>query len=245
MIAERLFGAGERDFRWRGGAVARIETVADFVFALAAASLLISLEAPTSYGASIELFVQAPVLVACFALLSAIWFFQYRFQRRFGAEDAGTLSLHALLCFLVLLYAQPLRFLASQLYATRILGSGAELAPQEARTLAIVFGVGFALIFGVLAVLYARAYRQRYAIELGSVERVLTHSELHGHVLSAGVGAASVALAACGPRWVPWAGWIYLALVPLHGVHAWLTRRAVERFRGQVPTRSAAEARGQ
>jgi len=193
---------------------------------------------PTTFDELIEIFVQEPVFAACFALLLMNWFFHYRFLRRFGFEDTPTQLLNALLLFLVLLYVYPLRFMASFLYNALILrrgdgGPGAMLSWEQSRTLMIVYSLGFALIYGVFGLMYAHAWRKR--IELDSVERVLTESEIHGHLISAGVGMLSMSIAAIDARWVSWAGCSCFLMGPLHAVHGRLTRRAIERFRGKVP----------
>lgn len=243
MIGGSVFGeGGEKDFRWRGGNVSRIEGLSDAVFALALTLIVVSLEVPRSYGELIEIFVQLPVFAACFALLVMLWFVHYRFHRRFGIEDRVTLLLNALLLFLVLLYVYPLRFMASFLYNGLILrrDSGSyesfhTMTFADARTLMMLYSVGIALIYGVFATMYARAWSLRLKLELDSVERVRTKGEMHAHILSAGLGLFSFALAAWSERWVPLAGWSYCLMGPVHGLHGWLTGRAVERYRGKVP----------
>jgi uncharacterized membrane protein len=238
MLGRRVFGGGEAEFRWRGSAVSRFEGVSDAVFALAMTLIVVTLQVPGTFAELREVFVQAPVFAACFALMIAVWFFHYRFHRRFGLEDRPTLLLEALLLFLVLLYVYPLRFMASFLYNSLILrrgGGRSELEWSEAQELMVAYGAGFALLFAVFALLYARAWSLRAELELDSVERVTTKAELHSHLLSASVGAMSAAIAAFDARWVGIAGFSYFAMGPVHALHSRLTRRAIARYRGKVP----------
>lgn len=243
MIGAQVFGErGERDFRWRGGSVSRIEGLSDAVFALALTLIVVSLEVPTSYVQLVELFVQVPVFAACFTLLMTLWFAHYRLHRRYGLEDRATLAFNALLLFLVLIYVYPLRFMASFLYNGLILRrtDGAfeglrAMTMQDARQLMMIYSAGVVLIYGVFAALYARAWGLRLVLELDSAERVITKGALHSHLLSAAIGAVSLALAAARTEWVSAAGYVYFAMAPAHGLHGWLTGRAVERYRGKVP----------
>jgi uncharacterized membrane protein len=243
MVGKLVFSAGgERDFRWRGGSVARIEGLADCVFALALTLIVVSLEVPRSYAALIELFVQVPVFAVCFALLMMLWFIHFRFHRRFGLEDRATLLLNALLLFLVLLYVYPLRFMASLLYNGLILGrtqgafeSLTQMTFGDAQRLMLIYSGGIALIYVVFAALYARAWRARSALELDSVERVRTKGELHGHLLSASIGVLACLIAAADETWIAAAGFTFALMGPVHALHGRLVRRAVERYRGKVP----------
>jgi uncharacterized membrane protein len=236
-LGRRIFGAGERDFRWRGTSVSRLEALSDAVFALALTLIVVTLDVPATFDELLEVFVQAPVFAACFAILMMFWFFHHRFHRRYGLEDGPTMLLEAVLLFLVLLYVYPLRFLASFLHGRLVLGrsEGPGVTWGEMQALMIVYGGGFALVFAIFALLHARAWSLRAELELDSVERVQTKAALHSHLLSAGVGALSATIAALDARWVGVAGFSYLAMGPMHGLHGWLTGRAVARYRGKVP----------
>jgi hypothetical protein len=50
MLREKLMAhQHERDFRWRGGEIARIEGLSDAVFAFAVTLLVVSLEVPKTF----------------------------------------------------------------------------------------------------------------------------------------------------------------------------------------------------
>lgn len=245
MIASKVL-AGERDFRWRGAAVSRMEGLSDAVYALAMTTVVVSLPPPHTWSELHSTLRQAPAVAIGCALLAWLWMLQVRFQRRFGLQDRTTSWLNFGLLFLVLLYAYPLRFLIGHFYDVLLLGRGATtdspraIAPlfqsaEESRQWMLIYGGGFTAIFALFAALYARAWRLRADLELDSVERVLTKSAMHAHLLSVGVGAASMAIASSSAEWSALSRWLYCALGPLHIAHGWLTRRAVDRYRGKVP----------
>lgn len=239
--------AGERDFRWRGAAVSRIEALSDAVFALALTLIVVALSPPRTFAELREAFVQVPVFAVCFAFLAWCWLIHFRFHRRYGLEDLATTWLNLALLFLILLYVYPLRFLASFLYQALVLGRGWSVTDaagatqplfetqEQIRWLMWVYGAGFSGIFLVLAALYARAWQLRAALELDSVERVITKSALHSHLLSAAVGLVSIAISLFDARWTAYSGVVYAVLGPLHFAHGMATRRAIERYRGKTP----------
>jgi uncharacterized membrane protein len=79
------------------------------VFAFAVTLLIVSLEVPKSFE---ELIVTMRGFVAfgiCFFLLMLIWHEQNIFFRRYGLHDTITITLNAILIFLVLFYVYPLK----------------------------------------------------------------------------------------------------------------------------------------
>lgn len=248
MIAQTLFRPeGEPEFRWRGAAVSRIEALSDAVFALALTLIVTTLEAPRTWAQLSETFVQAPVFAVCFAFLAWCWLTHFRFHRRFGFEDLATTWLNLGLLFLILLYVYPLRFLAGFLYEALVLQRGWAIqdasgrsvplfeSREQVRWLMWIYGAGFSAIFGMFAALYGCAWRARAELQLNSVERVITKSAMHSHLMSAGIGLVSIAISVVNEQWVAFSGMFFGVLGPLHFVHGLATRRAVERYRGKTP----------
>jgi hypothetical protein len=68
---------GERDFRWRGGEVSRIETLTDMVFALSLTLLVVAPEVPKSYEEMTAAFRHLPTFAICFSMLILVWYYNY------------------------------------------------------------------------------------------------------------------------------------------------------------------------
>jgi hypothetical protein len=230
---------GERDFRWRGGDVSRLEALADAVFALSLTLIVVSLRVPDTFAEMVEDFRQLPVFAACFAILVWIWHGHFQFHRRYGLEDPLTIALNAALLFTVLAYIYPLRFLFGMLWNGMALGRGAyvldELGAQVAvdgvpqrlfegtstTPLMLLYGLGFATVFGLLALMTYRAWRIRERLELDERERVITLATLRAHLISVGAAAVSCGIALLGGDWNVLAGVIYASLGPLHAWNGW------------------------
>src|SRR3954466_10829202 len=80
----------EKNFRWRGREVSRLEGFTDAVFAFAVTLLVVALEVPRTFEGLIEDVQEFPAFVAAFVMLLTFWNGHYRFFRRYGLEDAVT-----------------------------------------------------------------------------------------------------------------------------------------------------------
>ncbi|MCP3919461.1 MAG: DUF1211 domain-containing protein [bacterium] len=245
-----LFGRGERDFRWRGGDVSRLEGLSDAVFALALTLIVVSLEVPRTYADMVEAFVQIPVFLVCFALLFLVWHAHFQFHRRYGLEDPWTIFLNAVLLFVVLLYVYPLKFLFSLLYNYLVLrrgpyvrdASGDELIEggerlpildmaENMQPLMIVYSVGFTLLWLLLALMTRHAGKRADGLELDARERELTRLTIINHMIPVTFGIASIAFALLGGVWVGVSGMIYMFLGVAHTVHGRRTVKAMKPLR--------------
>src|SRR5690242_5775164 len=112
MVREKLMAhQHEKDFRWRGGEIARIEGLSDAVFAFAVTLLVVSLEVPKTFNELMAVMRGFFAFAICFALLMQVWHEQYRFFRRYNLQDSASVFLNCVLLFLVLFYVYPLKFL--------------------------------------------------------------------------------------------------------------------------------------
>ena len=239
-IVSRLI-PGERDFRWRGGDVSRIEALSDAVFALAMTLLVVTLEVPRTYDEMIAAFRLLPVFAVCFAILIMCWYFHFLFHRRYGLEDPVTVAINATLLFVILFYVYPLKFLFTVLYeewfggATAIGPAGGTSQPailvSQMPALMMLYSGGFAGIFLLFALLEIHAFRRRDELQLDERERLINRLTLRSHLISVGFGVTSMLMAAASPRLVPWAGLIYCLIGPAQGLHGHFSGRAVERLR--------------
>lgn len=210
MIREHLTGviAGEEDFRWRGAEITRLEGFSDAVFAFAVTLLVVSLEVPRTFHELMEAMRGFAAFGICFAVLADVWVNHYRFFRRYGLQTPWAIFLNCLLLFFVLFYVYPLKFLF-----VAVLNGGGGIEAQQARTLFVIYGGGYAAVFLVLALLYLHAWRKREELALNQLERMKTRHSLIDHTAMVIVGLASAALALSLPlRWVGLAGYSYFVI---------------------------------
>ena len=223
---------GENDFRWRGGEVSRIEALSDAVFALSLTLLIVSLEMPATFDAMLDSFRQVPAFAVSFAILMWLWHVHYRFHRRYGLEDAITTTVNAFLLFVILLYIYPLRFVFTLVFARAVGATGPDMIrDDQGPTLMLLYSAGFAVIFGLFALLYWRAWAVRERLELDERERLVTRAALSAHLLSTVIGATAVAIVLWKPGLAPWTGFAYFSLGPVHFLNGWLWGRRIERAR--------------
>jgi uncharacterized membrane protein len=193
LRGKREFGmrlAGEPDFRWRGEGVSRLEGFSDCVFAFAVTLLVVSLEVPKTYGELMNAMRGFAAFGVCFALLADVWFNHYRYFRRYGLQDAWAVFLNCVLLFFVVFYVYPLKFLFVTLFS-----GGAQIEAEQARTLFIIYGLGYAAVFSVFALLYRHAWGMREAFDLNEIELLKTRHSMVDHLAMVIVGLVSALLA--------------------------------------------------
>jgi len=228
LLPRRL--RGEEHFRWRGGDVSRLETLSDAVFAFALTLLVVSGTVPATPAQLQDLFWQFPAFALCFAFLIWIWHLHYRFHRRFGFEDAGTVALNGVLLFFVVFYVFPLKYLAQELVTTNLVGEHPSTLAEQGTQVMILYSSGFVGIFLTLTLMYWRAWRMRDLISLDAAERLLTKSSLRGLLLTVGLGFASLLLVFLLPDQPAWSGFVFFFMGPLHAWNGWRSRVELTRL---------------
>jgi uncharacterized membrane protein len=212
---------GERHFRWRGGDVSRVEALTDSVFALAFTLLILSTEVPRSYEEFRAMLEGLPAFACCFALYVLLWYYHFQFHRRFGLENLYTIFLNVCLLFLILVYVYPAKYLFSALADVFLF--------ERARTLnasmMLFYSGGVVGIFVLYTLMYLHAYRHREVLGLSDVEVHMTRTTIREHLIHAGVGLASMALACIGTPAL--SGLVYVLVGPLQALNGWLSGRAV------------------
>jgi uncharacterized membrane protein len=246
----------QKGFRLRGlGEVSRVEALSDGVIAFAITLLVVSLEVPRTFD---ELLVTMRGFLAfaiTFAMLFHVWLVQYKFFRRYGLNDNVTIWLTALLLFVVLFYVYPLKFVWT-LIVNGILGLGTavrDAAGQAAEpvvraeqvpTMLMVYGIGFAAVFAIFALLYLHAYRERGELNLSELESFDTRTWFQENALMSLVGLVSVSIALTrNQRWMFLSGMSYWLIAPVLFVHGFARgrrRRALERRAGEVGSQGLA-----
>lgn len=234
----------EKNFRWRGGQVSRVEAFSDAVFALSVTLLIVSTEVPASYEELLGLLKVFPAFAVGFALIMMVWFFHFVHFRRYGLDDGTTMLLNLGLLFVVMYYAYPLKLMVAFLYQWVIsdIDTAATtfgLDPVSAGRLLAIYGAGFVLMYAILAAMTWHALRLRDRLELNEVEVALTRSQLGMHGIMVGVGTASIALALLVSS--QWGGFIYMLLPVLHPAHGVIVRRREKEALARMAARDATD----
>jgi uncharacterized membrane protein len=201
-------------FRKRAHEVSRIEAFSDVVFGFALTLIVVSLEVPRTYEELAHEMRGFIGFAICFAILTWVWHEHYTFFRRYGLQDGLTLVLNAVLLFVVLFYVYPLKFMF-ELVTGRITGVGAENAQQ----LFTIYGLGFAGIFLVFALMHVHAYRKREQLQLNAIEVHDTKGAIVMYAGNVAISLLSMAIAHLVERkYVGLAGWTYFLLGPIAAI---------------------------
>lgn len=221
---------GEPNFRWRGAEVTRLEGFTDAVFAFAVTLLVVSLEVPKTFP---ELFTAMRGFIAfgiCFALLAYVWYVHYRSFRRFALENPWAVFLNCALLFFVLFYVYPLKFLFSAIF------NDTNLEPADWRALFTIFGLGYAAVFTIFALLYLHAWRHRAQLELTPLEQLRTRLSLLDQVMMVCIGLLSMVLARTLPdRLLGMAGYAYFTV----GIYFTVAHSIARRWEDRLGSRPA------
>jgi uncharacterized membrane protein len=227
-------------FRLRGTAMSRIDGFSDVVFGFALTLLVVSLEVPRTYDEFHTAIVGFLPFAVCFFFLILIWRAHFKFFRRYGLHDLGTIWINCALLFAVLFYVYPLKFLFSVATGSHI-ASGVFTNPYQPREMMIVYGLGFAAIYLCLSALYFNAFRLRQSLELNRLEVALT---LSGATDMLGIGCIGVLCAIIArilpPQYAGDAGWFFFLVAAWSTLHGFIARRFVRRARSETEGLGAA-----
>ena len=225
-----------------GREVTRLEGFSDAVFGFALTLLVVSLEVPENFPALKQTLSGFLPFAATFAVVSWIWFEHYLFFLHFKVQDNLTVLFNLMLLFVVLFFAYPLKFVLTRLIGAWTgyglpqgdLGYDAYTA-ADARLLMVAYSGGFVAVFGLLALFYWNALRQRDELGLGALELFDARSGIRRHLLSVAIGVVSIVLALVVPMrlfWMP--GFIYFLLGPVQGTNGWRTGVARARLKATL-----------
>jgi uncharacterized membrane protein len=182
-----------RGFRHRGHHdVARIESFSDAVFGFSLTLLVVSLEVPKTFDQLLDTMSGFPAFAISFALLANIWYRQYVFFRRYGLQDRTTIVLNMALLFTVVFFTYPLKFLFRNIVVS---AADSPVRPDQVGELFVIYGLGYAAVFAILALLYRHAYGKREELELTPREQLETLVSLRADCVNIGVALLSIAVA--------------------------------------------------
>jgi uncharacterized membrane protein len=247
MIREHLFrkrASADPLFRWRGGEVSRLEGLSDAVFAFALTLLVVSLEVPKTFDDLMNMIRSFPAFAICFALLINVWYYHYKFFRRYGLEDFLTIVLNSFLLFLILFYVYPLKFVFANLIDPlfgldhAVIATDGTLQPAivtgQYRPLMLFYSAGFAMICALFIVMHLYAYRLRTKLELDGLECYLTRGAVSAQMVSFSIAVVSIVLAAVGGSAIPWSGLVYFLMGPAHFVNGYLWGRGAAKLYAEM-----------
>lgn len=171
------------DFHWRGTNVTRIENLSDIVFALALGMLISGVDAPRDVSGLRVFLINIVPTALGFIVLLALWHRHYTFFRRYGVADKTIIILNAVLIFVVLFMAYPLRFAFDSLFAFAIslftgdLSRSAELGIMTydiSGEIIAYFALFFATAFAVFALMLGHVLKKADLLVLSPYELAVT-----------------------------------------------------------------------
>jgi uncharacterized membrane protein len=183
----------------------RLEGFVDASFAFAVTVLVISFgHVPTSVPEMLHALRGLPAFAVSFLLIARIWMAHRDWSRHYDIEDSTSLRLSLLLVFVVLIFVYPLRLLFALFFHWISHGFLADQdlsmqSVEELRSAFEVYGLGFGMIAGLIALLYLHALRAAVAIALDAREVLATRMHIALWSALAGLAAMSTLSAALLP----------------------------------------------
>lgn len=210
-------------FRNRSESVSRLEGFSDTVFGFAITLLVVSLAVPNRFNDLLQQLRGLPVFAVTFTLVATIWYAQFVFFRRYALSDVMTVVLTLLLLFVVLFYVYPLKFLFGVAFQV----SGVSVQERDVPFLFLIYGIGFAAVSLVLALLFVHAYRKRDELGLTDWERFVTRVSIADHLATMMIGVVSAGLAqvVSPPNTATVAGSVYFAVGVIKFLAGWYRGR--------------------
>lgn len=234
----------ETGFRHRGKEPGRLENFSDAVFGMAITLLLISTSPPTNFEQLKRFTFELFPFLACITLIVLIWHEHYIFFLRYGMRNGRMIVLNTLFLVIILFYVYPLKFLTKLILVgplayftgneSMLKEIMAMIHPTDMGMLMVIYGIGAASVFLVLALMYRYALAQAKAMDLSEVEVFDTRMSMISNLLMAAVPVVSLTIALILIDW-PWAGAVagfsYFLYTPvMFGFHGWVTRRRARLF---------------
>ena len=221
-------------FRLRGTAMSRIDGFSDVVFGFALTLIVVSLEVPHTYAEMHNVLLGFVPFFICFVFFIMVWWAHFRFFRRYGLHDIGTILINSTLLFMMLFYAYPMKFLFT--IAIRHIGEDVFTSASQIRELMTVYSLGFAAVYACIVGLYWNALRQKRVLELNPLEVTLTKVYIWDDV-----GTVLVGLLVCfaaqllPPASSSKAAFLFFLIGPWKTAHGFLTRPRIEAARARTP----------
>ena len=210
-----------RTVEWRSHEPSRLETFSDAVFAFAVTLIIVSLEVPKTFADLYETMKGTVSFAVCFAILFSIWNNQNIFFRCYGLNDSLTVTLNAMLLFVVLVYVYPLKFLFNLVFfgnQYEVRGTLTEMiSDNNVPTLMLIYGAGYATINLLFYLMYANAIKRREELNLTETELFETKTVAYIFLICVAIGIIDIALALLLPvKYAGLSGYFYTAIGPAY-----------------------------
>lgn len=220
----------------RGAESTRLEGFIDAAFAFVVTLLVISVDAiPASRGEMLIALRGVPAFAVSFAMIAFFWYGHARHTRRYGLGDMPSTLLSLVLVFLVLVFVYPLKVMFAAFFefiSGGWLPAHFTLASHADWIFVFLgFGIVFATMGSVLALLTRHAWRLRDQLGLDLDERVETRCVELSWWLIPSVGLLSIILTLLAAS-MPEQSWlltlpgpVYMLLAVQDPFIAWFRRR--------------------
>lgn len=205
-------------FLLRGLPTTRLDTFIDAAFAFATTMLVISVGSiPKNYEEFILALKGVPAFLASFIQIMIFWLGHRRWSRYYGIETPVTITISLSLIFVILVYVYPLKLIFTALFSWVSGGwFPSEFMVESAGELLGLFqiyGIGTAVLAGLLAWLFIKARGWKKQLELSKTEMLVTKSEIWSWLTIAVTGLVSALFAWLMPVEIAvYAGFIYASL---------------------------------
>jgi len=227
-------------FRLRGIETTRMDTFIDAAFAFAVTMLVISVgDIPNNYDELIIALKGTPAFAFSFAAVMLFWLGHRKWSRRYGLEDGLSVALSLGLIFLMLVYVYPLRLMFSAMgnwLSSGWLPSDFKITdPMEMIGLFVIYGLGFSLLAGFMALLYNRPSILKAKLGLSLLELFLTKKEVKLWAILSVTGFVSSLFALLLPLHIGiYAGFIYFSLPFTMNFAAFYYQKQAKKFNSSI-----------
>lgn len=172
--------------------VTRLEGFSDAVFGFALTLLVVALDVPKNFAGLMNLMRGFLPFALMFAMICWLWYEHQQFFRRYGMQDAATISINCFLLFVVLFYVYPLKYVTMGLLGGWLGVTDPPELGNNSGAIMLMYSAGVVMIFGAFVALYTLAWTRRSALGLTPVQLVTLRFSRRGHIISMLHGVASV-----------------------------------------------------